>query len=166
MKLGSTVNDFLTDAGVTINNTGKIVDDSFKFTKSELGKLQELVDKVQTVAGSKQGYIGIDDFLDLRQYVNKSLAKFDTGMDSDKLKNLGKALYKKLNKDFRDKIPGLEELDQKFMNQIDFLNTIKKDYFMKSGKPKDNFMSLLETITNKGKEVKLDRLREIIPDIE
>lgn len=52
------------------------------------------------------------------------------------------------------------------MNQIDFLNTVKKDYFLKSGKPKDNFMSLLETITNKGKEMKLDRLREIIPDIE
>lgn len=166
VKLGTTVQDFLKDSGITISDTGKIVDDSFKFTKSEFGKLQELVDKVQTVAGSKWGYIGIDDFLDLRQYVNKSLAKFDTWADSDKLKNLGKSLYTKLNKEFRPKIPGLDELDSKFMNQIDFLNTVKKDYFLKSGKPKDNFMSLLETITNKGKEMKLDRLREIIPDIE
>ena len=46
------------------------------------------------------------------------------------------------------------------------LDSIKSEFFTRKNEPKPNFVSIISNLTGKGKEVKLAKLKTIIPDIE
>jgi len=166
VKFWNFLEDFLTKKWLEFENW-KLIDPKNKYTSAELNKIEKFVEETRNALNRNGGeYMDIETFLNTRQKANKELAKFETWMDSDKLKALWKDIYREMNKSFRKQIPWLEKLDKEFSSHIDFYNRIKKDYFTKDWKPKDNIMSLLENITWKWKELKLERLKEIIPNIE
>jgi superfamily I DNA and RNA helicase len=60
----------------------------------------------------------------------------------------------------------LKAVDNQIAPEIQQIDTLLKDYYNKDGSVKDSFYSTITNITNKGKELKYDRLNKLIPDID
>lgn len=63
-------------------------------------------------------------------------------------------------------IDWLEELDNIYWPMREKIDLLTKDYYKQWWQLKDSFYSTIASITNKGKELKFDRLKEVMPDIE
>lgn len=63
-------------------------------------------------------------------------------------------------------IPELAQLDFKYAPERQLLSQIKKDILLPNGELKDQAISKIANATGKGKEQFLERVKEIIPDIE
>jgi hypothetical protein len=82
------------------------------------------------------GMLTYDDFLNLRSKLSK-MAKYDSTMPkSSDLMSTASKLRTKLNNDFREKIPGLKELDVEMEPKMELLNKLKKSFY-KNGEISD-----------------------------
>lgn len=93
-----------------------------------------------------------------------NLAQFDTSK-TDAANVLARDLRKSLNEVGRPQVKGLEELDTKFSTEVSELKQVKKDYFNSDGTLKDNAISKIANLSNKGRESVLERLEKVSPGI-
>lgn len=66
----------------------------------------------------------------------------------------------------KKQIPGLAELDAKFAPEKKLLERVRKDYLNPDGSLKDNALNKIVNLTGKGKDIVLERLKQISPGIE
>ncbi len=66
----------------------------------------------------------------------------------------------------KTKIPWLRELDAKFAPEVTELRKLKEIIYDSKGNIRDNYIQQISNLTWKGKELKLERIKKIIPDIE
>jgi hypothetical protein len=156
-------------------NTITKVLDKFKLTFDKKGKLKITKESIPMKSGdisaledflnmfSEEKELSSNAFLNARKTLD-DMAKWETGK-SDASTALSKELRKAFDDLGKKQIPELAELDAKFAPEKQILNELKKD-LMSKGKIKDNFYSIIAGMTGKGKEIKLQRLKEIVPDIE
>ncbi len=111
----------------------------------------------------KKGYLTSNEFLNFREDLSK-LSKFEKDIGrSAPLENLSKKIRANFNTNYRDQIPGLEAKDTEFSGLKNETKQIKKDYFMADGTLKDNAVTKISNLTNKGREEVLSRLERVSP---
>lgn len=126
---------------------------------------QSALTRFMDVWGSKKS-LTAEEFLDGRKYLD-SWSKWQSEVASTEQ---GKALFRELRKDFnteaRGQFKGLEQLDAKYGPEAAELRKIQSEYLNSDGTLKDNASSKIANLTNKGREMALERLRKIDPNIE
>lgn len=104
----------------------------------------------------------VDEFLAGRKELDR-LAAFDQGKTTAS-KRAARQLRAEYDS-FASQIEGLKELDAQYKPIIEQLNQLKKDYFKPDGELKDSAVNAIANIAGKGKDIRLQRLEELIPDI-
>ena len=66
----------------------------------------------------------------------------------------------------KDRIPWLKELDIKFAPEIRELKKVKELLYDRAGNLKDNYIQQVSNLLWKGKELKLERVRKLVPEID
>lgn len=156
------------NAGVTIDETGKVEAGGSIVSSKQVSALQDLYNTFNPKFAS--GELTANEFLQLRNFVNEKLAKFDNPLvkDSD-LAKVGKGMYSDLNKLYRPNISGLEDLDTEFSTKIKKLDELEEGLVYKTGKNigqiKDNFISKAGKALKTEDTDRLAQLEEISPGI-
>lgn len=95
-----------------------------------------------------------------------TLAKWDgvpAGLEADAI-NLIRDIRGILDRELKNQVGGLEELDKSYVKTISEVKDLKKDWFNKDGTLKDSAYSKIRNITNKGSnQPKLARLEKLLP---
>ncbi len=170
----------------TIRQSGQQIDLPDNFIEESLSKLGFKIDdgKITTTTKSatrekadinalQQFYnnwrgkktIDTDEFLNMRSDL-ANLAKYDrmSGKTSGSEK-IAKKLRAELNEQARKVIPGLEELDREFSRERTILGKLGKDLYNRDGTLKDNALTKIANLTNKGKEQLAKRIEELVPGV-
>jgi len=103
------------------------------------------------------------EVLNLRTRLS-NLSKFEQGKTNASTV-IAKELRKFVDDVAKKDIKGLSELDAQFAPEVKFLNKIKKDYLNADGTMKDNALSKIASLNNRGKEELLKRTEKIIPEL-
>lgn len=179
------IDDRITDVwelgkGYNTVKTGKIItnaDEIGTVKKSVLDNFdtKELTKKDQSALADAEFYISKYDWeltdsniLALRQQLDS--IKYDESWNIRKLSKNGNAivtqLRSKVDEIAKDRIEGLKELDVKYAEEIGELSKVRKMIFDRNWDLKDNYIQQISNLTGKGKEIKLDRIKKLIPEIE
>jgi len=145
------------------DSTGKLSG----FISDSKSKIRSQADLVQ-LKNSLEPYWGKtellpEEFLNYRSDLT-NLSKFDSAKSTD-LMNTAKDLRFNANEQIGGSIEGLRPLDAKYAAQIQYANKVKELIYDKKGNIKENALSTLANLTGKGKEFRLARLEEIMPDV-
>lgn len=154
------INKIFADKGFKFNKINKI---DFKGTPLELDTasqkaIQQAYDFVRT-----KKKITAEQFLNARQAL-------DTTIDyRSEAWNLAKSLVKELRMELdsqaKAKIPWLAKLDATYWPERELFNKVKSYIYNRDGSLKDNYIQTIGNITGKWKEIKLDTLEKISPDL-
>jgi type I site-specific restriction-modification system R (restriction) subunit len=71
----------------------------------------------------------------------------------------------KIDDALKEQVKGFKEADAEYRELTNLVKELKKDWFTKDGKLKDNALSKIRNLTNKGNEAKLERLEKQFPGI-
>lgn len=129
---------------------------------TDLAKLQKTLDLWKPELQS--GKLTPAKFLNLRKDLG-DLAYNDLGKKSGDVARVTDEIRRNLNKEYRAKIKGLEELDTNYSTETENLRRLKKGLIDKDGKLTDTAYSLIANAGNKGNAQRLARLEEIVPGI-
>lgn len=116
-----------------------------------------------------KGKLTDEDILSLRKQLDS--VKFDpTTWLERKLSPQGNRIASAMRKDVdniaKERITGLRELDAKFAPEIAEVNKLKSIIFDRKWELKDRYIADISNLMWKGKELKIERIRKIIPDID
>lgn len=147
--------------GIVFDNQGKIIRTSknIPISKGDKAALEEFLD----VYGDLNN-LDSNEFLNARQALDKLASP---GKEKTKVSEQIAAQMRKFYDNYgKSQIEGLAELDAKFAPEINLLKKLKSDFFDAEGNLKDTAINRIANITGKGKDLQLERLKKIIPDIE
>jgi hypothetical protein len=157
---GGEIDDILKGAGLKITDSGieEVSKLASNLSKKDLNAINEAYDLVR----GKTELSG-NEVLNLRQ-------KLDTLVDyKSEVSTHGQKLVKQIRSSIdnraKSQLTGLRELDKQFAETSGQFRKIRKDYFHKDGTLKDNALSKLSNLSNKGREQALGRLEELVPGI-
>jgi hypothetical protein len=112
-----------------------------------------------------KGKLSTNEFLNFREDLSK-LAGYDREVSkSGALENLSSIVRGKFNSVYRKQVPGLENLDESFAKQAKDLKVLRKGIIDKDGKLIPAAINRIANAANKGKDLELQRLEQIIPGI-
>lgn len=156
-----TISKVLNKYGVKLDKNNKIITspESRPLSAGDKAALQEFIDNYGNVINHTN-----NSFLNTREALS-NLAKYDstkTNLSTQISRDL-RGEYDKLGK---TQIKGLKELDTQYAPERELLGQLKKDIFNASGELKEGAISKIANLTGKGKEQVLERVKQIIPDIE
>lgn len=153
------------NTGLKISQNGKLLSEASSSIRqpADVAKLQQFYNRYQTKF--EKGQMSRTEFLNMREDL-ATLAHFEGGIGSSApLQNLSGIMRGKLNTAYRQQIPGLEKLDIKFGKETSELKALRKNYFEKDGRLKDNAISTISNLTGKGKEKLAERMEKVSPGI-
>lgn len=148
----------LKSAGLEVDSNGKIsaTSQSSVRTKGEVAKIQEIYDLYN------KPNLTAAEFLNMREDL-ANLAKYESGK-STQLQDFAKGLRKEANTDLRGQINGLEALDNNYTKTVTELKKVRDIIYDKKGNLRDDAIQKVNNLLNKGKEGKLAKIEEAIPD--
>jgi len=150
------------DLDIKIWRNGKLdFSDSAIWNVTDQNSIQKAYALVKSKAWNE---LNGNSTLNLRQNIDSNI-NFALG-NTWQGKNAIKSIRSIVDDQAKDNIPGLRRLDQKFSKEIWELNDIKKNLYNKDWSLKDNYMTTINNLTNKWNEVKLARIKKVIPDVE
>lgn len=156
----ATLQNILDQFNIKLDKNGQIKTNSetLPMSSGDQVALQKFIDTF-----GKKTELTANGFLNARKTLD-NMAKWDASKTSASttLSRVIRTAYDILGK---DQITGLRELDAKYSPEVNLLKQIKKDYLKPDGTFKDNAVSKLANLTNKGKESALARLEQITPGI-
>lgn len=160
IKIDNFLKDKIQQAGLTIDDTGKIraTAESSVRSAAEINKMQSLADMYlgkKTPTGK--------EFLNLRSDLAE-LAKYNQETTPG-LRLWAKNTRAQLNK-YRDQAPGLKELDASNAKLRTELKGVKNLIYDKAGNVKPDAISKVNNLFNKGKEGHLEAIKKVVPDFE
>lgn len=165
-----------TDFTVVTEKVKNSVLDKYKISVDETGKLdfsnsKFKIDKADQIAIQNWfDVIGDIDIADADLSLNmrhalSSASRFGTDVTGE-WAAVVREMREELSKQMTKSIPWLKELDETYWPQREKLQSLLSDYYKKDGEMRENFYSTIANITNQGKELKYDRLSEVMPDLE
>jgi hypothetical protein len=155
-----TFEEVLAKENIGVDESGKLTfsKESTPTSKGDQSALQEWYNTY----GKDQEHTS-NSFLNARKALD-NLAQWDSSK-TDAANRIAMSLRKTLNETGRSQVEGLEALDTKFASEITDLKKVKVDYFNKDGSLKDNAIGKIANLSNKGRDVVLERLEKISPGI-
>lgn len=157
----NTISKVLNKYGVKLDSNNKILTttESRPLSIADKNSLQQFIDNF----GNEQT-LSNNGFLNARENLSQ-LSKYESGKTS-----VSSAIFKELRNAYdeigKNQIKGLKEVDAQYAPEKQLLGQLKKDIFTPAGELKDGAISKIANITGKGKENLLNRVKEIVPDIE
>lgn len=146
--------------GLDLDADGKIVTsiESVPLKQGDLNDLQRFYSQY-----GKENSLTSNSLLNTRQALDQ-LA--DWGAEKSDVSNrIAKDLRVLYDTAAKKQLPELAALDAKFAPEVKLLNKVKKDYLNADGSLKDNAVTKLRNLGNKGREQVLGRLEKIVPGI-
>jgi len=155
----STVSDVLAKYGIILKD-GKITTsaESEPLKAGDIRDLQNFIDQY-----GKESELTSNSFLNARKSLD-ILSEYGTDK-SDVSTRISRDLRSAYDKIGKAQVPGLKELDTQYAPEVKLLKQIKSDYLNPDGTFKDNAITKISNLTNKGREQILERLSKINPDI-
>lgn len=156
-----TVSKVLNKYGVKLDGSGNIITspESRPLSAVDKSALQDFINNY-----GKETQLTSNSFLNTREALS-NLSKFEQGKTS-----LPTQIARDLRKEYdalgKSQIPGLANLDAVYAPERQLLSQLKKDILTPTGELKDGAISKIANITGKGKENLLERMKQIVPDIE
>ncbi len=99
--------------------------------------------------------------LSIRQKLDDLISyKSDVGSNGERIV---KWLRAKIDEYLWEKLPWLKEIDAEYAPERQFWSQIRRDIYNKDWTVKDNALSIISNITNKGNEARLTRMEKILP---
>lgn len=141
-----------------IDEEGQLFADSKSLIrdKKSIAALQELYNRY----GNKE-ILGADEFLNFRSDISE-LSKFSQEAQLPEVAS--RQMRHDLN-GLRSQVPGLKELDDKFSPEVKLLKDIKKKIENPDGSLKDNATSYIKSVTNEGRQGRLNLLSKVMSSI-
>lgn len=156
------VPNVLNKYGVKLDGQGRIITtpESRPLSPTDRTALQDFIDNY-----GSQTNLSSNSFLNVREALS-NLSKFEQGKTS-----LPQQIARDLRGEYdaigKSQIPGLKNLDIQYAPERQLLSQLRKDIFdSKTGDLKDGAISKIANITGKGKENLLERVKQVVPDIE
>lgn len=156
------VGKVLNKYGIKLDENNKILTsaESRPLSQADRAGIQDFIDNYAT-----EPVLSSNGLLNVREALS-NLSKYDsakTSLSTNIARDL-RSFYDDLGK---TQIKGLKELDAKYAPERNLLSQVKKDIIdPKTGELKDGAISKIANLTGKGKENLLNRMKEIVPDIE
>lgn len=156
-----TIPKVLNKYGVKLDGGGKIVTspESRPLSPADRSALQEFIDNY-----GKEQTLSSNAFLNTREALS-NLSKYEQGKTA-----LPQQIARDLRSEYdqlgKSQISGLKELDSAFAPEKSLLKEVRKDIFKPSGELKDGAINRIANLTGKGKEIVLNRIKQVVPDIE
>lgn len=157
----NTISNVLNKYGVRLDENNQIITSpqSRPLSPVDRGALQDFINNYGAF-----NELDSNSFLNTREALS-NLSKFEQGKTS-----LPQQIARDLRSSYdaigKKDIPGLANLDAQYAPEKQLLSKLKKDIFTPQGELKDGAISKIANITGKGKEQLLERVKQIIPDIE
>lgn len=157
----STIPNVFKKYGVKLDSNNKIITtpESRPLSVTDKNALQDFIDNY-----GSQDVLSNNSFLNTREALS-NLAKYEQGKTSISTQ-ISRDLRSAYDEIGKKQINGLKDLDTQFAPERKLLGTLKKDIFTPTGELKDGAISKIANITGKGKEKLLERVSQVIPDIE
>lgn len=156
-----TISKVLNKYGVKLDENRQIVTspESRPLSVADRSALQDFINNYGI-----EGQTTSNPFLNVREALS-NLSKYEQGKTS-----LPTQIARDLRSEYdavgKAQIPGLKELDTAYAPERQLLSQLKKDIFTPAGDLKDGAISKIANITGKGKENFLNRMKQVVPDIE
>lgn len=129
----------------------------------DVGALQKMYDLWRPAFA--KGRLTTEEFLNFRKDL-ANLAKMDRELTrSGPLENLSGIVRGKFNTAYRKQIPGLEKLDEDFSTQREAYRRLSKGLLDKDGNLTTAGINRVANAVNRGKDLELAKLEEIVPGI-
>ena len=156
-----TVEKVFNKYGIKVGEDGKIITgpESRPLSTGDKAGLEEFIKDY-----GSQEVLSQNGFLNTREKLSK-LSKFDSTR-TDISQAIARELRDEYNKAGRPQVKGLSELDSEFGPERELLGQLKRDIFDAKGELKDGAISKIANITGKGKEKFIERVKQVVPDIE
>lgn len=158
----NTIKGVLNKYGVKLDDNNQIITsaESRPLSPGDRNALQDFINNY-----GKEQVLSSNAFLNTREALS-NLAKYDSSKT-----NISTTIARDLRSAYDEvgkmQIKGLKELDTQYAPERQLLSQIKSDILdSKTGELKDGAVSKIANITGKGKENLLNRMKEIVPDIE
>lgn len=155
------INKVLDKYGVKLDNDGKILttSESRPLSTTDRTALQDFITNY-----GLSSELTPNSLLNTREALS-NLSKFEQGKTS--LPQLiARDLRSVYDEAGKTQVPGLKELDAKYAPERQLLGQLKKDIFDAKGELKDGAISKIANVTGRGKEQLLERIKQVVPDIE
>lgn len=156
-----TIPNVLSKYGVKLDEKGKILTsaESRPLSPTDRNALQDFMDNY-----GKNEALSPNAFLNTREALS-NLSKYESGKT-----NLSTSISRDLRHAYdelgKKQLSGLEALDKTYAPERQLVSQLKKDILTPQGDLKDGAISKIANITGKGKEKLLQRVKEVVPDIE
>lgn len=156
-----TISKVLNKYGVKLDENRQIVTspESRPLSVADRSALQDFINNYGI-----EGQTTSNPFLNVREALS-NLSKYEQGKTS-----LPTQIARDLRSEYdavgKAQIPGLKELDTAYAPERQLLSQLKNDIFTPAGDLKDGAISKIANITGKGKENFLNRMKQVVPDIE
>lgn len=157
-----TIEKVLNKYGVKLDDNNQIMvnAESRPLSVADKNAIQEFIN----IYG-KENVLSSNGFLNTREALSK-LAKYEQGK-TDIATSISRELRSSYDDLGKSQIKGLAEIDSQYAPERQLLGQLKKDIIdSKTGDLKDGAISKIANITGKGKENLLNRMKEIVPDID
>ncbi len=155
------------NSGVTMpkQDFAKIVDDFFK--ENDISKIDMPIKDRKVVQQAIDYIAEYDDILTAKNGMSlrrklDDLADWSTEATGE-WKRLIRKLRGKVDEYLGEKLPWLKDLDAKYAPEVSFLRKVKTGVLNADWTIKDSAISYVANIVGKGKEIKLDRLEQLLP---
>lgn len=158
----NTIKDVLNKFGVKLDEANKIITspESRPMSAGDRLALQDFIDNYGSVTTHTN-----NSFLNTREALS-NLSKYDATKTNFSTQ-IARDLRQEYDKFGKAQIKGLKDLDTAYAPERELLNQLKKDIIdSKTGGLKDAAISKIANLTGKGKEQVLNRVKQIVPDIE
>lgn len=157
-----TIKNVLNKYGVKLDDANKIITspESRPMSAGDRVALQDFIDNYGSVTTHTN-----NSFLNTREALS-NLSKYDTTKTNFSTQ-IARDLRQEYDKFGKAQIKGLKNLDTAYAPERELLGQLKKDIIdSKTGELKDSAISKIANLTGKGKEQVLERVKQIVPDIE
>lgn len=158
----NTIRVVLNKYGVKLDEGNKIVTspESRPLSAGDRLALQDFIDNYGSVTTHTN-----NSFLNTREALS-NLSKYDSTKTNFST-NIARELRSEYDKYGKTQVKGLKDLDTAYAPERELLGQLKKDIIdSKTGDLKDGAISKIANLTGKGKERVLERVKQIVPDIE
>jgi hypothetical protein len=158
---GGFYRDILKKYNLDFSPEGKILQttESVPLEPGDIASLQRFIDQY-----GHSGTLSGNAFLNTRKALS-NLAGFGDAK-TDISNKIAKDLRKELDNIGKKQLPGLAELDAKYAPEVELLSQIKREFLTPDGELKDTAVNRISNLTGKGKDLQLERVKEIFPGIE
>lgn len=170
------VENILNKYGLQIDKKGKILSssESVPLQKGDIADLENFIkqynpknpNSLSGLGGTGSPEMTSNAFLNARAALD-NLANWEGNPTKSKVSEaISKDLRHAFDEQGKKQLTGLSELDAQYAPEAEILKKLKRDFLNADGTLKDSALNKVANLTGKGKDLQLERVKQLLPGIE